>query len=246
MQDFLGSLGRHLGKTERETKLGRQLATRFTSTSPRLDWTLHLTGKKSREQQERGTKDQVSFVVFDLETLSRTPNVSVLRMSDVLRFLKSGSEPRLIPQNYQQWARNCDEYVIIGQGVQSAIIQFVPWSEIRWMPIINHLFRSTYTLGSYQRFKAEGINKCAETRHKEVCKMVVDSAKEIAGQKASEAELVLELVRLILKPGIWFWGIKTRSTEVEIMVECEAILEDELAVRMGDISLRDGDTFFQG
>ncbi|KAF2844064.1 hypothetical protein T440DRAFT_523789 [Plenodomus tracheiphilus IPT5] len=37
VQGFLSSLGRHLGKTERETKLGRQLPTRFTSTSPRLN-----------------------------------------------------------------------------------------------------------------------------------------------------------------------------------------------------------------
>jgi hypothetical protein len=66
--------------------------------------------------------------------------------------------------------------------------------------------------------------------------MVVDSAKEIAGQEASEVELVRDLVRLILEPGIWFWGIKTSSTEVEIKVGCEAIVEDELAVRMGGMS----------
>jgi hypothetical protein len=236
VEEFLGSLGRHLGKTERETKLGRRLPTRFTSISPRLNWTLHLTGKKLREQQERGGEDQVSFVVFDLQTLSQTPNVTVFRVSDVLRFLKSSSEPHLIPQNYQQWARNCDEYVIIGQGVRKAIVQFVPWSEIRWMPIINHLFRNAYTLGSYQRFKDEAISKCTETRYKEVCEMVVDSAKEIAGQEASEVALARELVRLILEPGIWFWGIKTSSTEVEIEVGCDAILEDELAVRMGGVS----------
>lgn len=236
MQDFSSSLGRHLGKTERETKLGRKLPTRFTWRSPRLNWTLHLTGKKEREQQEREGEDQVSFLVFNLRTLSQTPNVTVFRVSDVLRFLKASSEPHLIPQNYQQWARNCDEYVIIGRGVQNAIVQFIPWLEIRWMPIINHPFRRTYTLRSYERFKDDATHKYAETQYKEVCKMVVESAKAMAGQKASEVELVQELVILILELGMWFWGIKINSTAVEIRAGCKTILDDELAVRMGGIS----------
>jgi hypothetical protein len=49
VQEFLESLGKHLGKKAEEVKTGKAIKTDFTSTSPRLEWTLHLTGKKSQE-----------------------------------------------------------------------------------------------------------------------------------------------------------------------------------------------------
>lgn len=52
VQGFLKSVGRHLGKKEIEKRTRQRLSTKFTSTSPQLNWTLHLTGQKSRELQD--------------------------------------------------------------------------------------------------------------------------------------------------------------------------------------------------
>jgi hypothetical protein len=237
VNDFVLSLDGHLGKTERETKTGRRLITKFTSTSPRLDWTLHLTGKKSREQAEQEGEDHVSFVIFDLQTLSETPNVTVFRVADVLDFLQTSGKSSLILEDHQRWARNCDEYVIMGRGVEKAVVQIVPWSELRVAPIINQHFCNAYTLKLYERFRDNAADGRIEAGFEQVCKMVVESAKAVAGHKASDAVLVKLLVRLILKPGTWFWGINTSSGQEEIRDGCKTIIENELVVKMGQISV---------
>jgi hypothetical protein len=237
VNDFVLSLGNHLGKTERETKTGRRLITKFTSTSSRLDWTLHLAGKKSREQREQGEAGHVSFVIFDLQALSKTPNVTVFRVADVLDFLQTSGKSSLIPDEYQRWARNCDEYVIMGRGVEKAVVQIVPWSEIRVTPIINQHFCNAYTLKLYERFRDSAVDRRIETGFEQVCQMVVELAKTVAGHEASDAALVQLLVKLILKPGIWFWGINTTSGQEEIRCGCKAIIENELVVKMSQVSV---------
>jgi hypothetical protein len=238
VQDFICSLGQHLGKTEREKQLGRRVSTEFTSTSPRLEWTLHLTGKKSREGQEQGGEDHISFVMFDLERLSEMPNISVFCVSDVLRFLEISGQGYLIPQDYQRWARNCDEYVIMGQGIERAILKFIPWSEIQRMPIIIYPFQVAYTLQTYERFRDNAMDMRLETYAEDVCKMVVDSAILLAGEKAGDAVLVEDLVELILSPGVRFWGIKTRSADIDIRRGCGEILFDRLVEKVGQLSIQ--------
>jgi hypothetical protein len=237
VNDFVLSLGNHLGKTERETKIGRRLITKFTSTSSGLNWTLHLAGKKSREQHEQGKAGHVSFVIFDLQALSKTPNVTVFRVADVLDFLQTSGKSSLIAEEHQRWARNCDEYVIMGRGVEKAVVQIVPWSELRVTPIINQHFRNAYTLKQYERFRDNAVDRRIETGFEQVCQMVVESAKAVAGHKASDAALVQLLVRLILKPGTWFWGINTTSGQEEIRDGCKKIIEDELVVKMSQVSV---------
>jgi hypothetical protein len=237
MRDFLVSLGRHLGKTDIKTTTGKQLRTRFTSTSPRLNWTLHLTGKKSRKQREQGKEDQVSLVIFDLQMLSKTPNVTVFRVSDVLRFLEASKEPSLIAPEYRKWATNCDEYIIMGRDAKSCIVQLIPWLELKFMSIINNPFGTVYTLRTYERFRNELMDRRPDTEYTQVCEMVVDSAKVLAGQGSIDAKLVQHLVKLILKPGVWFWGIKTSSTDAEIEVGCMAILKNDLTVQMSQVSV---------
>jgi hypothetical protein len=100
-----------------------------------------LTGKKSRELQ-----GQVNFVIFDLQALRQTPETTVFHVRDVLRFLETSKQMHLIPKEYQQWARNCDEYIIMGRGIEKGIVQITPWSELRWMPIIDDTFCDAYTL----------------------------------------------------------------------------------------------------
>ncbi|OAL45884.1 hypothetical protein IQ07DRAFT_648051 [Pyrenochaeta sp. DS3sAY3a] len=97
VQEFLKSLGLHLGKKAEEAKAEKPIKTEFTSTSPRLEWTLHLTGQKSRELQE-----QVNFVIFDLQALRQTPETTVFHVTDVLRFLETSGQTHLIQTEYQQ------------------------------------------------------------------------------------------------------------------------------------------------
>lgn len=237
VNDFVLSLGKHFGKTARETKKGRRMITKFISTSSRLNWTLHLTGKKSREQDGPRNADHVNFVIFDLQALSETPNVTVFRVADVLDFLQTSGKSSLIPEGHQRWARNCDEYVIMGRGVENAVVQIVPWIELRWIPIINQHFRSAYTLKYYEQFRDEAVDRRIEMGLEQVCKMVVESAKAVAGHKASDAALVQLLVKLILKPGTWFWGINTSSGQEEIRDGCKTIIENELVVKMSQMSV---------
>lgn len=237
VNDFVLSLGNHLGKTERETKIKRRLITKFTSTSSRLNWTLHLAGKKSREQHEQGEAGHVSFVIFDLQALSKTLNVTVFRVADVLNFLQTSGKSSLIPEEYQRWARNCDEYVIMGRGVEKAVVQIVPWSELRVTPIINQHFRNAYTLKQYERFRDSAVDRRIETGFEQVCDMIVESAQAIAGHKANDTVLVQLLVKLILKPGTWFWGINTSTGYKDIRDGCKAVIENELLVKMSQVSV---------
>jgi hypothetical protein len=222
----------HLGKKAEEAKAGKTMKTKFTSTSPRLEWTLHLTGKKSRELRE-----QVNFVIFDLQALRQTPEMTVFRVTDVLQFLETSKQMHLIPTEYQQWARNCDEYIIMGRGIEKGIVQITPWSELRWTPIINYTFRRAYTLSSYERFRDERMGEILQTECGRACEMVVSTARIMAGQKAEDIEFVQHLVHLILRPGLWFWGIRVSEDDAEIVTGCDELLGDGLAARMSQISV---------
>jgi hypothetical protein len=222
----------HLGKKTEEDKAGKTMKTKFTSTSPRLEWTLHLTGQKSRKVQE-----QVDFVIFDLQALRQTPETTVFHVTNVLKFLETSKQTHLIPTEYQQWARNCDEYIIMGRGIEKGIVQITPWSELKWTPIINESFRITYTLSWYERFRDDRMVGTPQTEYGQACEMVVSTARRMAGQKAEDMEFVQHLVHLILKPGLWFWGIQVSGDDAEIVKGCEELLGDGLAARMSQISV---------
>lgn len=237
VDEFLIAFGRHLGKTELEKQTSRRSTPDFTSTSSRLEWTLHLTGRKSQERSEQAAAGPVSFVVFDFQAVDAAPDINVFRASDVLDYLDKSGKSDLIPQRYQQWARNCDEYILMGRGVEKAVVQVVPWSELRWIPIINDQFRKAYTLKTYEHFRDNAVDRQVETELGQVCKTVVGSAISIAGRKADDVELVQLMVELITAPGMWFWGIRTTISDADIRNGCDAILQDRLAVKMGQLCL---------
>ncbi|USP82001.1 hypothetical protein yc1106_09275 [Curvularia clavata] len=232
VQEFIKSLGRHLGKKDIEDQTGKRIKTQFTSTSPRLEWTLHLTGQKSNKLQ-----DQVDFVIFDLQALCQTPETTVFHVADVLQFLETSGQTYLIPPNYQQWARNCDEYIIMGSGIEKGIVQITPWSELQCTPIINDSFRCAYTLFWYTRFRDERMDERSQIEYGQACEMVVSTARKMAGQKAKDMEFVQHLVRLILEPRLWFWGIQVSEDEAKILRGCEDLLRDELVARMSQLSV---------
>jgi hypothetical protein len=66
---------------------------------------------------------------------------------------------------------------------------------------------------------------------------VVNLAKAIARGEVADAEAVEHSVYLVLEPGVWFWGIKTRSSGVEIAAGCKALLDNELVAKTSEVSL---------
>lgn len=112
------------------------------------------------------------------------------------------------------------------------MLQLSPWSDLRDMRIINSDFCFAYTLKTYDELWGAFMDR--------LCEMVVESGKMLAGQKADDdAELVQHLVELILKRGVWFWGIKTHSTGAKIRSGCERMLKNELVLGMSQISVQD-------
>jgi hypothetical protein len=83
------------GKKEIEAETGKRLKTKFTSTIPRLEWTLHLMGKKSQKLH-----DQIDFVVFDLWALRKTQDTTVFRVIDVIQFLEMSGQTNLVLPDY--------------------------------------------------------------------------------------------------------------------------------------------------
>lgn len=81
------------------------------------------------------------------------------------------------------------------------------------------------------------MDRQVETELGQVCKTVVGSAISIAGRKADDVELVQLMVELITAPGMWFWGICTTIIDADIRNGCDAILQDWLAVKMGQLCL---------
>lgn len=161
----------------------------------------------------------------------------MFRVADVLDFLQTSGKSSLILEEHQRWAGNCDEYVIMGRGIEHAVVQIVPWSKLRGIPILNEHFYRANTLKYYERFRDEAVDRRIAIGLEQVCQMVVESAKAIAGHKANDAALVQLLVRLILKPGAWFWGINTSSGHEEIRNGCKTFIENELVVKMSHLSV---------
>lgn len=188
--------------------------------------------KKSRE-----LRNQVNFVIFDLHALRRTLGTNVFHVTDVLRSLETSKQTHLIPAEYQQWARNCDEYIIMGSEIEEGIVQIIPWADLRWTSIINDPFCNTYTLSTYERFRDERMGGRPQTEYGQACKLVVTTATTMAGKNAENIEFVQHLVKLILKPGLWFWGIKVCGGDAEMVGGCEELLEDGLATIMSQVSV---------
>lgn len=81
------------------------------------------------------------------------------------------------------------------------------------------------------------MDRRVKTELGQVCKTVVESAISIAGRKADEVELVQLMVQLIMAPGMSFWEICTTTRYADIRNGCDAILQDRLAVKMGQLCL---------
>lgn len=87
--------------------------------SPILEWTLHRTRQKA-------DSTEAELVVYDLEAIINTPGVAVFRVVDILEYLETQNTSNFIDSEGQQWARNCDEYIIVGARYYDGFVRSIP------------------------------------------------------------------------------------------------------------------------
>jgi hypothetical protein len=114
----------------------------------------------------------------------------------------------LIPAEYQQWARNCDEYIFMGREVEKGVVQIIHWADLRWRSSINDPFCDTYTLSTYELFQDDRMSGRPQKEYGQACEMVVSSARILAGQKADGAASACSLTRrleasCIISTSLW-------------------------------------------
>lgn len=105
------------------------------------------------------------------------------------------------------------------------------------MDIFNFLFCHAGDLKRYRIFRDQRVGRISWTSYEQVCRMVVLTARTMAGQGAEDREFVKHLVGLILKPGLPFWDIHVNRGDAEIAKGCEELLEDGPATRLGQVSV---------
>jgi len=214
IDDFEADLAEHLGKTQKEKEIGEKVETYFVSTSPILEWAIHTAGQMSKDT---GWNEVVGLAIFDVKKLRQNFGTTIFRVSDVLSFLASEGKDTLIEQNLQKWARNCDEYVSVGQIPDDGFVRWVVWEELYALPasIISDRFVRAYTLGIYRQW--------IQVQHVElesICQKIFEFGKVLVGPRD---DLLFPLVELILRPGILFWGFETESSEDIIKAKIRAL-----------------------
>jgi hypothetical protein len=217
--EFIVDLANHLSKTQKEEG-GERIETYFVSMSPILEWTIHTAGKKERNT----TQDEVvGLAVFDVKKLRQKSSTTIFRVSHVLEFLISQGRSFLIPAEVQKWARNCDEYVSVGKIPDDGLVRWVRWAELysQSVTILPECFSRAYTLAIYRNWIE---NQCVELGVEDVCNRIVNFGKVLAGP---QGDLLFPLIKLVLKPGIQFWGLRTAMGEDEIESRIHVIINDD-------------------
>jgi hypothetical protein len=209
VQKFIAALAKHLGKTQLEKKAGCTLDTMFSSMSPKLEWTIHRTGQGSKPYNE---EEVAGLVIYDLRRLRMARDVTVFRVRDIIQFLKDQGLAHLIEAQFRCWAENCDEYVTIGDSVRYGMVRWVSWTELYKMRTISYTFVKAYTLAVYQQWKID-----AKIDADEVSEAVGELSLLLGGE---DLKNVLLMVNLILKPGLSFWGFRTKASDTTIDVAC--------------------------
>jgi hypothetical protein len=173
---------------------------------------MHTTGQRSkvcRDQEEAG------LAVLDVEKLRKSTDVSLFRISDILKYvLERGLSQHIRPQ-IQEWTQNCDEYVTMGDPLRSGLIRWVPWSELSRRSLIAPVYLRAYTLAKYREWLV-----IRNSDLHDLCDEVTDMAMLLGGENLKN---VLLMVHLILKPGESFWGRRTLASQTTMHVHCSTL-----------------------
>jgi hypothetical protein len=230
IDDFAVFLAEHLNRTRKEKETGEKIETCFVSMSAILEWTIHTTGQKWKDR-DPNEEEVAGLAIFDVKKLRQASESTIIRVSDVLKFLTIQGRGQLIAQDLQQWAQNCDEYVSIGKVHECGLIRWVLWEELLPARILSQCFLRAYTLAKYREWMDEQHIKL-ET----ICQRIVKFGKILAGP---QDDILLPLIELILRPGIQFWGFKTDSSEdvVEVKTRVLQLLDEAALEKFSGLSI---------
>lgn len=165
--------------------------------------------------------------------------MTVIKVSDVLDFVRNSPYSNSIDRQYRIWASNCHEYLLMGRGIPSGVVQLIPWSRLESMPIIHPWFTTWYTLKLYCDCVQEKTYTLPVREHEEACQMVVESSKILTGERSSEMKYVRQVVQLILGPTVGFWAIRLNDVNEDLSSRCEKIIDagTGLAERLSQVSV---------
>ena len=226
VDDFSSLLDEHLNMTQTEKEFGRRIRTCFVSTSPILEWTIHKAGQKWKE---KSGDEVVGLAVFDIKKMRQNSGTIIFRVSDVLRFLASQGKDYLIQTDSRAWARNCDEYVSMGEIPNDALLSWVEWEELYMSPanLLSTSFLKAYTLGSYRDWTQQQYVDIDD-----ICQRIVSFGKVLAGPRD---DLLFPLIKLVLRPGIPFWGF---TTEGAVTANIHALVDEMALQKFSHLSLK--------
>jgi len=227
MEKFATLLVEHLNKLQRPKK------TPLLSMSPILEWTIHNTARKY-EIIAKASKNQVAgLAIFEIEKLRQIPNTILFRVSDVLEFLAHRRLGHLIAPILQKWAQNCDEYVFMGRIPDDALVKWIPWGKLLQFssPLFGHDFIRSSTLAEYL-----SLRDVQDVELEDICQKIVRFAKFLAG---SHNDLLPELIRLILRPRLLFWGFATDASECAIEERIHGLINGPISERLSSLSIGD-------
>jgi hypothetical protein len=133
IDDFALFLSDHLSKTQQEKDGGEEIETCLVSMSSILEWTIHSAGKKQGviSQNPGGV---VGLAIFDVKKLGQNLDTAIFRVSDIFEFFKGQGNGQLIAREFQKWAQNYDEYVLMGRISNDGLVRWVVWEELSSPP----------------------------------------------------------------------------------------------------------------
>jgi len=146
---FLEKLQHHLRKITLPRK------TYLVSMTPNLEWAIHRTGQKCRHGSRFHKPGQSALAVIDTHELSGTEGTIALRVTDIIAYADAHSMKDLFDAEVRKWAANCDEYVAINVIPSTALVKWMPWSDL-YRPdlpqcLIPEPFTTWYTLGLWRQ-----------------------------------------------------------------------------------------------
>jgi hypothetical protein len=231
VEEFAADLAEHLSKTQKGKEIEKKIETYFVSMSPILEWTIHTTGQK---WNARDGDEVVGLAIFDVEKLRQNSGTTIFRVSDILKYLAGKGKDSIIEERLQKWARNCDEYVSVGKIPDDGLVRWVVWTDLNMSlpnpPLSKQRFKKAYTLGIY-RTRMQEIQEHNELE--DICQRIVEFGKVLAGQ---QEDLLFPLIKLVLKPGIQFWGFTAELSE-DVAAKIRELVDETALQKLYGLSL---------
>ena len=195
MQAFSRELEQHLGKTQSPTE------TYLVSMTPNLQWSVHKVGQKHKTVSHA---NEAGLVVIDLRKWRQSKNPAVFRACSLFDFLEFKGHP-VTNSTWKQWARNCNEYVAIGEIPPDSVIRWVTWTEILNTGFLPRNFYWSYTLDIVRRW-----NYVLEEEDEILSEKIGQFVNALAG---TNSELKIWVVDYLIYSDFWSWG---RSSSVRL------------------------------